>query len=274
MNKIFLTLLWFVCVFTYGFGGEMKRLDNQVVIVTGASKGIGREMAKVFNKEGAKLVLVARNEIQLKELADQLVDAIYVIADVRNKSDMDKVAEAAIDKWGRIDVLIANAGACLEKRLEEMTLESWQETVDINLTGAFLSVKCVLPTMIKQKKGKIVITSSVTGPKVAMPGFSHYGATKSGITGFVRTAAIELAKYNINVNSVEPGNIASEGMAALGEEHTQQHVRAIPLGRLGTAEEVSYLALFLASKESDYITGQGIVIDGGQTLPESHFLPY
>jgi len=252
----------------------MKRLKDQVVIVTGASKGIGLEIAKVFSREGAKLVLVARNEKQLKELSTQLEDAIYVTADVSKEGHMDKVAEAALKKWGKIDVLVANAGICLEMRLEEMTLEKWQETIDVDLTGVFLSVKSVIPAMKQRNKGKVVVTSSVTGPVAAMPGFSHYGAAKSGISGFIRTAAIELAKYQINVNSIEPGNIISEGMLALGDEHVQHHLRAIPWGRLGTGEEVAYLALFLASKESDYITGQGIVIDGGQTLPESHFIPY
>lgn len=252
----------------------MKRLDNQVVIITGASKGIGKEMAKVFSREGAKLVLVAREEKPLKEFCNELNEAIYVAADIRSPGAMEKVAKEALNRWGRIDVLLANAGICLEKRLDEMTLEHWQESIDVNLTGAYLSLRSVLPTMMQQKKGKIVITSSITGPVVAMPGFAHYGAAKSGLIGLVRTAAIELAKHNINVNAIEPGNIMSEGMLALGEEHIKDHIRAIPWGRLGKPEEVAYLALFLASKESDYITGQGITIDGGQTLPESHFLPY
>ncbi len=258
----------------YGFGGEMKRLENQVVIVTGASKGIGREMARVFSREGAKLILVAREEQPLKELSQELEEAIYVTADVRQPDAMEQVVRAALNQWGRVDVLLANAGICFEKRLEEMDLAHWQETIDVDLTGAYISLASVLPTMKQQQRGKIVITSSVTGARVAMPGFAHYGAAKSGLTGLVRTAAVELAKYNINVNAIEPGNIVSEGMLALGEEHIQDHLRAIPWGRLGTAEEVAYLALFLSSKESDYITGQGIVIDGGQTLPESHFLPY
>ena len=252
----------------------MKRLNDQVFLITGASKGIGRDIARVFSREGAKLVLVARNEEQLKELAAELEDAIYVIADVRSEVEMAKAAEAALAKWGRIDGLIANAGIYPKVRLEEMTLEQWQETIDVNLNGAFISMKCVLPTMKAQKKGKIVITSSTTGPVVSMSGFAHYAASKGGIAGLVRTAAMELAKYNINVNATLPGNILSEGMSDLGDEHAQKHVRAIPWGRLGTSEEVAYLTLFLASKESDYITGQGIVIDGGQTLPESHFLPY
>lgn len=268
---IFLGMLCFVnCV----FGGEMKRMNDQVVILTGASKGIGLEMAKVFSSEGAKLVLVARDENSLKELSKELGNAIYVIADVRNENEMQNVAQQALEKWGRIDILLANAGICHEMKLEEMTLEKWQETIDVDLTGAFLSVKSVLPAMKKQKRGKIVITSSVTGPVVAMPGFSHYGAAKSGLSGFIRTAAIELAKHHININAIEPGNIISEGMLALGDEHVQQHLKAIPWGRLGSGKEVAYLALFLASNESDFITGQGIVIDGGQTLPESHFIPY
>ncbi len=272
LNKFFLFLL-LLCAASYGHGDEMKRMNDQVVVITGASKGIGKEMARVFSREGAKLVLVARNEEPLKEIASEL-GAIYVVADVRDEVGMARVSDAALEKWGKIDVLLANAGICLEAKLEEMTMEQWQETIDVNLKGAFVSIKSVLPAMKTQKRGKIVVTSSVTGPVVVMPGFSHYGASKSGVAGLVRTAAVELAKYHINVNCIEPGNIVSEGMLALGEEHVQQHLQAIPWGRLGSSEEVAYLALFLASKESDFITGQGIVIDGGQTLPESHFLPY
>lgn len=263
----------FLAIYNQGFS-DMQRLKNQVVIITGASKGIGREVARVFSREGAKLLLVARDGTQLKELSEELPESAYIVADIRYQDEINKAAALALNKWGRIDVLIANAGVCLESRLDEMTLEQWKETIDIDLTGVFLSIKSVLPTMKSQKKGKIVITSSVTGPVVAMPGFAHYGAAKSGISGLVRTAGIELAKYQININSIEPGNIISEGMLALGEEHIQQHVRAIPWGRLGKAEEVAFLALFLASNESDYITGQGIIIDGGQTLPESHYLPF
>jgi 3-oxoacyl-[acyl-carrier protein] reductase len=268
--------LWIpLLLVNFGFGGEVKRLEDQVVIITGASKGIGKEMAKLFSREGAKLVLVAREEQPLKDLSTELGrDTIYVPADIRSPGAMDKVAQETLNQWGRIDVLLANAGVCLEKRLEEMTLEDWQESIDLNLTGAYLSLSSVLPAMKQQKKGKVVFTSSVTGPVVAMPGFAHYGAAKSGLSGLIRTAAVELAKYHINVNAIEPGNIWSEGMRALGDEHIQDHLRAIPWGRLGNPEEVAYLALFLSSKESDYITGQGIVIDGGQTLPESHFLPY
>lgn len=265
-----------VCVLVIGavYGGEVKRLEDRVVIITGASKGIGREMARLFSEEGAKLVLASRDEEKLKRLTDELGDAIYQIADVRSASDMNRVVDAALEKWGRIDVLVANAGICLEKRIDEMTEEAWQETIDVNLKGAFNSMKSVLPVMKRQKRGKIIFTSSITGPKVAMPGFAHYAASKSGLTGLVRASAIELAKYNINVNAIEPGNIESEGMEALGSEHIEQQARAIPWGRLGTGREVALLALFLASNDSNYITGQGIVIDGGQTLPESHFIPY
>jgi 3-oxoacyl-[acyl-carrier protein] reductase len=274
MLRLKVLFLLFFAVLNDGFGDEMKRLDNQVFMITGASKGIGRGIAKVFSKEGAKLVLVARNERELKELAAELEDAIYVVADVRSETEMAKAAVAALAKWGKIDGLIANAGIYPKVRLEEMTLQQWQETIDVNLNGAFISLKSVLPTMMKQKRGKIVVISSITGPVVAMAGFAHYGASKGGVEGLVRTAAIELAKHHINVNSIQPGNITSEGLSDLGDAHSQHHVRAIPWGRLGTSEEVAHLALFLASKESDYITGQGIVIDGGQTLPESHFLPY
>jgi len=123
--------------------------------------------------------------------------------------------------------------------------------------------------MIKQNYGKIVITSSITGPITGFPGWAHYGATKAGINGFIRTAAIEFAKHNITVNAVLPGNIRTEGMDTVGEEYIRQSEQSIPMGKLGDPEDVAYAMLFLASHDSKYITGQTIIVDGGQILPES-----
>jgi 3-oxoacyl-[acyl-carrier protein] reductase len=122
--------------------------------------------------------------------------------------------------------------------------------------------------------GKVVVISSISGPQTALPGFSHYTASKGGVDGFIRTAAVELAKYKININAVEPGNIITEGFNAQSSEHINNMLRAIPLGRLGSPEDIAYSVLFLASKEADYITGQSLIVDGGQTLPESHFSEY
>lgn len=251
-----------------------QRFLGQVVIVTGASRGIGKGIAEQFAKEGAKLVLVSRAESALKAVCELQPEAIYVPADVSSPEDMQKVIEETIAQYGKIDVLCHNAGIYPHAKLENMTLEEWQKVIDVNLTGTFLAVKACIPYMKAQGRGKIVITSSISGPQTGLPGFSHYTASKGGVAGFIRTAAVELAKYKININAVEPGNILTGGLDELGQDHIDRMIRAVPLGRLGTPEDVAHAILFLASEEASYITGQSIVVDGGQILPESHFSEY
>jgi 3-oxoacyl-[acyl-carrier protein] reductase len=255
-----------------------KRFKDQVVIVTGASRGIGRGIAQVFASEGAKLVLVVRDENLLKSVKQYVLSkgekAIYVTADVSEESDMERVFQEALKEYGQVDILCHNAGIYPCSRLETMTLEEWQKVIDVNLTGTFLAVRNCIPIMKSQGQGKIVIISSISGPQTALPGYSHYTASKGGIAGFIKTAAVELAKYHININAVEPGNIMTEGFKEQGEDHINNMVKAIPMGRLGTPEDIAYATLFLASKEASYITGQSITVDGGQTLPESHFSEY
>lgn len=254
---------------------RIKRFHGQVVIVTGATRGIGRGIANLFAAEGAKLVLVGRDEDQLKAVQWAIQknkgQAIYIQADVSQSADMEKMIEQTLKEYGKVDILCHNAGIYPQSRLENMTLEEWKKVIDVNLTGTFLAVKACIPVMKSQGYGKIVITSSISGPQTGLPGFSHYTASKGGVAGFIRTAAIELAKYHININAVEPGNIMTEGFDAMGSEHINNMIRAIPLGRLGTPEDVAFAVLFLASPEAGYITGQSLIIDGGQTLPESHF---
>lgn len=256
----------------------LKRLHGQVVIVTGASRGIGRGIADLFAKEGAKLVLVGRDVEQLERVKKAIEakgeQAFWIQADVSNPEDMNRMVEQALQKYGKVDVLCHNAGIYPHARLENMTLEEWQKVIDVNLTGTFLAVKSCIPTMKEQGRGKIVVISSISGPQTALPGYSHYTASKGGVAGFVKTAAVELAKYKININAVEPGNILTEGLAAAGSEHTNSMLPAIPLGRLGTPEDIAFAALFLTSQESDYITGQSLIVDGGQILPENHYSEY
>ena len=262
------------------FDGQraVKRFHEQVVIVTGASKGIGRGIANLFAKEGAKLVLVGRDTEQLETVKKTIEakdeQAIWVQADVSNPEDMNRMVQQALQKYGKINVLCHSAGIYQHARLENMTLEEWQKVIDVNLTGTFLAVKACIPTMKNQGAGKIVVISSISGPQTALPGYSHYTASKGGVAGFVKTVAVELAKYKININAVEPGNILTEGLAATGSEHTNSMLPAIPLGRLGTPEDIAFSVLFLASHESDYITGQSLIVDGGQILPESHYSEY
>jgi len=255
-----------------------QRFLDQVVIVTGASRGIGKGIVQLFAQEGAKLVLVSRDGDALKKTIEDLQinenNAIYVSADVSNPKDMEKMIQATLARFGKVDILCHNAGIFPCTRLENMNLEEWQKVIDVNLTGTFLTVKACIPAMKSQGHGKIVITSSISGPKTALPGLSHYTVSKAGIEGFVRTAAVELAKYKININSVAPGNIATEGLDDLGQDHIANMIRAIPIGRLGTPKDVAHAILFLASNEASYITGQSLIVDGGQTLPESHFSEY
>jgi 3-oxoacyl-[acyl-carrier protein] reductase len=254
------------------------RFKDTVVVVTGASRGIGKGIAESFAKEGAQVVLVGRDEGCLSSVASDIIakggKAFAMKADVSKQQEMDKMAQDTIARYGRIDVLCHNAGIYPFVRLENMSLEEWQHVIDVNLTGTFLAVKTCIPFMKEVKKGKIVITSSISGPTTAFPGFAHYAASKAGVNGFVRTCAVELAKYNINVNAVEPGTIINESVEALGEEHVSNMVRAVPLGRLGTCQEVAAAIMFLASSDAAYITGQSIIIDGGQTLPESSFMEF
>jgi 3-oxoacyl-[acyl-carrier protein] reductase len=159
-----------------------KRFCNQVVIVTGASRGIGQGIARLFAKEGARVVLVGRDEVQLKAVKATIQanngNAMFVQADVSSPKDMERMVKEALSHYGKIDVLCHNAGIYPHARLENMTLEEWQTVIDVNLTGTFLAVKACIPTMKAQGHGKIVITSSISGPHTALPGYSHYTASK------------------------------------------------------------------------------------------------
>ena len=248
----------------------LTSIAGKSVVVTGASKGIGKGIARVFAKNGAKVTIVARHQAEAKAAAKALGnDASAAIADVTNLAELERMAESAARRNGGIDVLCANAGIYPQARIEDMSPEQWDAVLATNLKGTFLAVKACVPHLKKSAAGRIVITSSITGPITGFPGWTHYGASKSGQLGFLRTASIELAKYRITVNAVMPGNISTEGLESLGPEYHETMATSIPLKRLGTIEDIGYAVLFLASKEAGYITGQTIVVDGGQTLPES-----
>jgi 3-oxoacyl-[acyl-carrier protein] reductase len=185
---------------------------------------------------------------------------------------MEGMARYAIENFGQLDILCANAGIFPETPLDEMTEADWDRVLDINLKGVFLSVKACLPHLKTRPSARILITSSITGNRTGISGLAHYAASKAGINGFIRTAAMELAQHNITVNGVEPGNVLTEGMESqLGQDYIDAQTEAIPLGRMADPEDIAHAMLFLASEEADYVTGQTIVVDGGQTLPESKF---
>jgi 3-oxoacyl-[acyl-carrier protein] reductase len=248
-------------------------LKGKSVIVTGGSKGIGKGIARVFADHGAKVLIVARHlndaEATAQALSEDGTTVGVFAADVTRFADMEAMAKAAVDRHGGLDILCANAGIFPPAKIEDMSPESWDDVMNTNLKGTFLTIKACIPYLKMSSQGRIVITSSITGPLTGCPGWAHYGATKAGQLGFMRTACIELAKYGVTVNAILPGNILTEGLLSLGEDYLNTMTASIPLKRLGTVEEIGHAAAFLASKEAAYITGQAIVVDGGQVQPES-----
>jgi 3-oxoacyl-[acyl-carrier protein] reductase len=250
-----------------------ESIVGRSVLVTGASKGIGKGIARVFVRAGAKVVIIGRDaaaaQAAAKELAVAGGSVTAFAADVANQEQMRAAAQAAASRNGGLDILCANAGIFPQAKLEEMAPETWDQVMATNLKGTFLAVQACVPYLKKSDQGRIVITSSITGPITGYPGWTHYGATKAGQLGFMRTASIELAKYAITVNAVMPGNIVTEGLDGMGADYLKSMAAAIPLKRLGDVEDIGNAVLFLASKEAGYITGQTIVVDGGQTVSES-----
>lgn len=249
-------------------------LSGRSVVVTGASKGIGKGIARVFARAGTNVLLAARDEAALAAAAEDLATdgggrVETVVADVSVVADCERIAATAVERFGGIDVLCANAGIFPEKPLTEMTEKDVDEVFACNVKGTMFMVQACVPALTASGRGRVVVTSSITGPITGFPGWSHYGASKAAQLGFLRTAAIELAPRRITVNAVLPGNIATEGLAGLGEEYRRGMEAAIPQRRLGEVEDIGYAALFFATDEAGYITGQSIVVDGGQTLPES-----
>jgi 3-oxoacyl-[acyl-carrier protein] reductase len=247
-----------------------QSLKGRSVLVTGGSKGIGKGIARVFAQAGARVAIVSRHADQAEAAAKEIGHGAFGLAgDVTSLASMEAVMKAAAERSGGLDVLCANAGIFPPAKLEDMTSEQWDEVVDTNLKGTFHSVKAAVPYLKTSDQGRIVLTSSITGPVTGFPGWTHYGATKAGQLGFMRTACIELAKYGITVNAVMPGNIITEGLAGMGEDYQKSMAASVPLKKLGVVEDIGYAALYFASKEANYVTGQTIIVDGGQILPES-----
>ncbi|MDT5078988.1 MAG: 3-oxoacyl-[acyl-carrier protein] reductase [Mycobacterium sp.] len=252
----------------------MFALDNKNVLVTGATKGIGYGIAAVFSAAGANVAIAARSQPDVDAAVAKLDTigpgrAIGVTVDVTDPESCQLMADSAFAAFGGVDVLCANAGVFPEAPLDTMTPADLASVLDVNVKGTFYCVQVCLDALTRSGAGRVVITSSITGPVTGYPGWSHYGASKAAQLGFMRTAAIELASRNITVNAILPGNILTEGLMEMGEDYRASMARAIPAGTLGTPEDIGHLAAFLATDEARYITGQSIVVDGGQILPES-----
>jgi 3-oxoacyl-[acyl-carrier protein] reductase len=250
-------------------------VSGRTVLVTGGTKGIGKGIAGVFARAGANVVVSGRGE-EAGAAAVRDLQAVaaggavsYVQGDVAVAADCERVAAEAASRHGGLDVVCANAGIFPDTKLVDMTEADIDAIFATNVKGCMLTVKACVPYLERSGHGRVILTSSITGPVTGFPGWSHYGATKAAQLGFLRTACVELAPKKITVNAVLPGNVESEGMDELGPEYRASMEASIPLGRLGYPEEIGAAALFLATDEAGYITGQTIVVDGGQIVPES-----
>lgn len=243
------------------------------VLVTGASSGIGLGIARGFARHGARVVISGRQADKLETTTAGLrasgLDVHGVVADVADADSVRALMAAVSSILGGLDVLCCNAGVFLSGRIDALTETDWDQVLATNAKGTFLCVQAALPHLREAEHGRIILTSSITGPITGYPGWSHYGASKAAQLGFMRTAAIELARDGITVNAVLPGNIATECLQSMGDEYLTGIADAIPLHRLGSVDEIANAALFFASREAGYITGQSLIVDGGQNLPES-----
>jgi len=246
----------------------MQALTDQVAVVTGAARGIGRGIASVLADEGASVVIVDVDRELAATTATEL-GGLAIAADVTDRPSVEAMATRVVDELGRIDIVAANAGIYPFADLAALTEEMWNRVMDLNVGGAVRTVQACLPAMRSRGYGRIVLTSSITGPVTGQVGFAHYGASKAAMLGFMRSAAVELARSGITINAVMPGNVTTPGFADTSDEHQQRMLSSIPMGRYAEPEEVGWAVRFLASPEAGYITGQTLIVDGGQVLPEA-----
>ncbi len=246
----------------------MFNLTNKIALVTGGANGIGKGIVETLAKAGAKVMIGDIDEEAGEKTAKEVGGEFYKL-DVTDKNNAEQVVEDILGKHDRIDILAANTGIYPEVLIEDMTEEDWDKIQNINLKGIFFVVKPVLKAMKEQSYGRIILTSSITGDITGYPGGSIYGATKAGILGFMRSAALEYAKSGVTINAIQPGMIATEGLKKQLGILSEKGAEAVPMKRLGDPEDIGVAVCFFASEEAKYITGQSLVIDGGQILPET-----
>ncbi|MFF2483029.1 SDR family NAD(P)-dependent oxidoreductase [Paenibacillus sp. NPDC058071] len=244
------------------------KLQHKVAIVTGGASGIGLETVKLFVREGAKAVIADFAE-QGQEVAEQLkkegFEAHFVKTDVTREDDVKKMVEETVEKYGRVDILFANAGIAKDAKGDELSLEAWQRTVDINLTGVFLSDKYVIEQMLKQGEGGAIVNCGSIHSHVGKGSVTAYAAAKGGVKLLTQTLGIDYAKDGIRVNAVCPGYIDTPLLSKLSDAVKQHLIGLHPIGRLGRPEEIAKAVLFLASEDASFVTGTSILVDGGYT---------
>jgi len=261
-------------------GTQLKRFSGQVAAVTGAARGIGQACALRFAQEGAHVacldVLDGENRAVAARCADLGVDALALHCNVTEPVSVATAVQAVLDRWGRIDILVAAAGIYSGSPLTEISLAQWQRLIDINLTGVFLSNQAVAPAMMAQRSGSIINISSMAG-KTSWPASAEYSASKSGVIGLTRSVAMELAPYGATANAVCPGNTLTEMVQSVAakvggrdgltaEEWLQMRANDCPMKRLAEPWEIAGVCAFLASQDSRYLTGQAIEVDGGLVM--------
>jgi len=242
----------------------MKRLENKVAIITGGAAGIGAATAVKFTEEGAKVVIWDLDEVKGKALAEHL-NATFAKVNTANYAEIEVAARAVNDQFGRIDILINNAGITRDSTLKKMTVEQWQQVIDVNLTGVFYCTKIISEYMLANNWGRIINASSVVGIYGNF-GQANYVATKSGLIGMTKTLARELGRKGVTVNAVAPGFIATEMVAAMPENVIEAMKAKVPLARLGDPKEIANVYAFLSSDEASYINGHTLSVDGGMTV--------
>ena len=248
--------------------GFLMRLHDKVAIITGGTFGIGESTALLFAKEGAKVVIAARNlekgEKVVQKIKELGGEALFVKTDVSKEEDVKNLVEETIHTFGKVDILFANAGVGDMGDLDTVTLENWNYTLSVDLTGVFLCNKYVIPHMEKIGGGSIINCASILG-HVGQPSVTAYAAAKGGVVNMTRTAAVTYAKKGIRINAICPGYIETNILDGLSDE-LLEHLKSLhPIGRLGKPEEVANAVLFLASDEASFVTGANLLVDGGYT---------
>jgi 3-oxoacyl-[acyl-carrier protein] reductase len=247
------------------------RLEGKTAIVLGGARGIGEGVVAVLVREGARVVM---GDV-LPDLGAEVVArhgdrAEFVRVDMSKRADMQSLAAHTLQRYRRIDILCQVAGIYPTHLIEDIPEEEWDRVLAVNLKGPFLAIQACFPAMKRQRSGRILLTGSITGPHVTWPEHAHYAASKAGLVGLARTAALEGAAFGITANVIEPGNVETANVRReRGPEHMVTMAKAVPLGRLAQPEEIGEAMAFLASDAASYITGTTLVLDGGQIIPEA-----